>query len=261
MISIITINFNNKAGLQETIESVVSQSNKLFEYIVIDGGSTDGSVEVIKEHAGNITYWVSEKDRGVYNAMNKGIEKATGDYLIFLNSGDCLIHPQVLQNSCDFIKQFPGADVYFGDIVIVNDKSHPADIDWKHPEQIDLPFLKIETINHQAALIRASLFKELGSYPELYKIAADYWLWLQALLNNKSFKHVGFPMVYYDSNGISSANRALYRQEKQQIWDSLVPQCVQQLLDENERLKQVVAYKLVKAAIRINEQYQLFKSR
>lgn len=87
-ISIITVNFNNKDGLERTIKSVISQKPELYEYIIIDGGSTDGSVDVIKKHSQHIHYWVSEKDNGIYHAMNKGIAVATGDYCNFLNSGD-----------------------------------------------------------------------------------------------------------------------------------------------------------------------------
>ncbi|MDR2910496.1 MAG: glycosyltransferase [Bacteroidales bacterium] len=91
-LSIITINLNNVAGLQKTIESVVKQTFTDYEYIVIDGGSTDGSADIIKQHANKITYWVSEPDKGIYNAMNKGIRVAKGEYCLFLNSGDWLIN-------------------------------------------------------------------------------------------------------------------------------------------------------------------------
>ena len=90
-ISIITINYNNCEGLRRTIESVVNQTCRDFEYIIIDGGSTDGSVDVIKRYADNIDYWVSEPDKGIYNAMNKGIRMATGDYVQILNSGDMFV--------------------------------------------------------------------------------------------------------------------------------------------------------------------------
>jgi glycosyltransferase involved in cell wall biosynthesis len=89
-LSIITVNLNNKKGLNRTIESVIIQSFLNIQYIVIDGGSVDGSLQIIKEHTSHIFYWISEKDTGVYNAMNKGIAAATGDYLLFLNSGDVL---------------------------------------------------------------------------------------------------------------------------------------------------------------------------
>ena len=85
-LSIITINLNNAAGLRKTIQSVVNQTYIDFEYIIIDGFSSDGSIEVIKEYADRINYWVSEPDRGIYNAMNKGILKTSGEYIHFLNS-------------------------------------------------------------------------------------------------------------------------------------------------------------------------------
>lgn len=90
LISIITINYNNSIGLADTIRSVISQIDANYEYIVIDGGSTDDSVKVIKQYEDKLSYWVSERDRGIYHAMNKGIEQATGDYCLFLNSGDTL---------------------------------------------------------------------------------------------------------------------------------------------------------------------------
>ena len=96
--SIITINYNNKDGLEKTILSVINQTCQDFEYIIIDGGSTDGSVDVIKKYADRIDYWVSEPDKGIYNAMNKGIIKAKGEYLNFMNSGDCFYDNEVLSN-------------------------------------------------------------------------------------------------------------------------------------------------------------------
>lgn len=97
-ISIITINFNNKDGIEKTISSVVAQTYKDIQYIIIDGDSTDGSVEVIKKYHEDIDYWISEPDKGIYDAMNKGILKATGDYVLFLNSGDYLSIEELLTN-------------------------------------------------------------------------------------------------------------------------------------------------------------------
>ena len=96
--SIITVNYNNKDGLRKTIESVIHQTFRDFEFIVIDGGSTDGSAEVLKEYDAQIDYWVSEPDNGVYYAMNKGTRQAHGDYLNFMNSGDCLYDEKVLEH-------------------------------------------------------------------------------------------------------------------------------------------------------------------
>lgn len=97
-LTIITINLNNKAGLQTTIDSVIAQTYKDFEWIIIDGGSTDGSKELIEKYTNYIKYWVSEPDKGIYNAMNKGIKVAEGEYLQFLNSGDSLFSNSVLSD-------------------------------------------------------------------------------------------------------------------------------------------------------------------
>ena len=111
--TIITINFNNSAELRQTIESVLGQTMKDFEYIVIDGGATDGSVEVIKDYADHIDYWVSEPDKGVYNAMNKGLGKAHGEYVNFMNSGDTFHSPNVLE---EVDRQIGDADILFGNV-------------------------------------------------------------------------------------------------------------------------------------------------
>ncbi|WAC41743.1 glycosyltransferase [Pedobacter sp. SL55] len=112
-ISIITINFNNQLGLEKTILSVINQTIKPFEYIIIDGGSTDGSKEIIESYSQSIQFWVSETDHGVYHAMNKGIEKATGDYLLFLNAGDRLYQNETIERVLS--KMEDNVDLYYGD--------------------------------------------------------------------------------------------------------------------------------------------------
>ena len=101
MLSIITINYNNINGLQNTLQSVFCQSRHDFEWIVIDGGSTDGSKELLEKYTNRINYWVSEPDHGIYEAMNKGIKVAKGDYLQFLNSGDCLADKDIIKQFCE----------------------------------------------------------------------------------------------------------------------------------------------------------------
>ena len=96
-LSIITVNRNNAGGLKKTIDSVTAQTYTGFEFIIIDGASEDDSPRIIREHAGRLSYWISEPDNGTYDAMNKGIRAATGEYCLFLNSGDFLIHPGVLE--------------------------------------------------------------------------------------------------------------------------------------------------------------------
>lgn len=112
-LSIITINYDNKEGLLKTILSVVNQINHDYEYIIIDGGSNDGSVDIIKDYADKIDYWVSSKDKGIYNAMNKGIDVAKGEYCIFMNSGDTFYDSNTLK-LC--IPCLDGTDVLAGDV-------------------------------------------------------------------------------------------------------------------------------------------------
>jgi glycosyltransferase involved in cell wall biosynthesis len=258
-LSIVTINFNNSSGLKKTIESVAAQSFKEIEYLIIDGASTDDSTNIINEYANIISFFISEKDNGIYDAMNKGIANAKGDFLLFLNSGDCLCAGDILEKCLVLMQKNAGADIYYGDIFVVNNKDNPETVHWTHPAKIDLQFLKVETLSHQASFIRSSLFKEFGFYPETYRIASDYWLWLKSLLNNKTFKYLNIPIAEYDFSGVSSQNRLLYKGEKEQIWKNLVPLCIQELLSENELYKKLTEYKLVKAAIQLNRKYQGLK--
>jgi glycosyltransferase involved in cell wall biosynthesis len=262
-VSIITINYNNALGLDKTLKSVFSQSNKNYEYLIIDGGSTDTSTEIIKQHSKKISYWVSERDSGIYNAMNKGIAKATGEYLVFLNSGDCFSEPETLQRCHDHIAKHPSADIYYGDIFVVNDKSQHEKWLKVHPVTLSLSYFKFNTINHQASLIKSQLFSEINHYPENYKVASDYWFFLKCLLSDKKFAHMSFAMVNYDLTGISFCDYDNYKQEKKLIWESLVPQCVQDITTEYEEckanLKKLLNFKMVRAAISFNERYQSIK--
>ena len=117
-ITIITINFNNQNGLQKTMDSVFRQTNKDFQYIVIDGGSSDGSKELIERNQSKINHWVSEPDNGIYHAMNKGIEKATGEYLLFLNSGDELINELVVEKVTPLLHT---EDIISGNLIVDED--------------------------------------------------------------------------------------------------------------------------------------------
>lgn len=157
--SIITINYNNKEGLRKTIESVVGQSFRDFEYIIIDGGSTDGSIEVIKEYAGKVDYWVSEPDKGIYHAMNKGVLQAHGEYLNFMNSGDEFYNNGVLQEVAPSLD----SDIVVGKIV------HGTEVWGFHKEDITLMDLIRGTVLHQASFFRKELFDE-NRYGAIYRI-------------------------------------------------------------------------------------------
>ena len=193
-LSIITINLNNATGLQKTIESVVLQTFTDYEYIIIDGGSTDGSVEVIKQYVDKIYYWVSEPDRGVYHAMNKGIAQAKVEYCLFLNSGDWILQNDGLQYVFD---KNPVEDIFYCDAQLGEKKRI-------YPDQLTLLFFFESTITHQATFIKRSLFSTYGLYNEKYKIISDWEFFLKTIIKEQcSYQHIPFLFVYFDINGIS----------------------------------------------------------
>ena len=165
-LSIITINFNNLDGLKHTVESVINQTWKEFEYIIIDGASTDGSAEYIRNMQHHFNYWASEPDKGIYNAMNKGIKVANGDYLLFLNSGDYLINPFALQKSIGVLKS--NILIAFYALILANKSVKRVSKDYFN-------FIRKYSPPHQSTFIHKSLFL-INKYNECLEISSDY-LW------------------------------------------------------------------------------------
>ena len=214
-LSIITINYNDCIGLEKTIQSVISQSFKDFEFIVIDGGSTDGSVDEIKKYSDKIKFWVSEIDNGIYNAQNKGLKNASGEYCLFLNSGDYLVNDSVLKKVFSF--NFT-EDILFGDMKV----------DWNNgkitleqmPEKISLSHMYRDTIWHPVSFIKRAVFEKIGNYNEAYTMVADYEFFFRAIIVNKiSSKHLPFPISVFIFNGLSSnaENKATERAERSKV--------------------------------------------
>jgi len=213
-ISIITINFNNCFGLEKTITSVINQTYKNIEYIVIDGGSMDGSIDIIKQHASGIDYWVSEKDNGIFHAMNKGISKATGEYLLFMNSGDCLINSNVL----DTIFSSPlKQDIVYGNVYLIDNESRST---WCPPAKLSFDHFVQSSIPHQASFIKRRLFTKVGLYNEKMKISADWKFFLDAIVrHNCSYTKVEMFIAECEANGLSRKpdNQNLLREEYFQV--------------------------------------------
>ena len=215
-ICVITINRNNREGLLNTIQSVVSQIVPPDEFIIIDGASTDGSANLLTEYSKSITYSVSEPDNGIYNAMNKGVAAATSDYCIFMNSGDCFCGPDVIQK----LKESEvSADIICGNARLLEE---PPRI--KKPfEDITLRDLYKGSICHQSALIRTRLLRE-HPYDEALKIVADRKFFLQTLvLEGASYSTVDINIVDYDINGFSARNRFESEQEWKNVLWSAIP--------------------------------------
>lgn len=214
LISVITINYNNKNGLEETIKSVISQTYSLLEYIIIDGGSTDGSLDVIKKYNDKINYWISESDKGIYNAMNKGIIQAHGEYCIFMNSGDCFYDKDVLRNVFLEIQQ---ADIITG---ITQLKTKPIQF-WYPPKEISFKWFHMASISHQASFIRTNLLIE-NPYNENFRIVSDWVFFMQTLIiNNCTYKPIQTIICIFDMEGIS--NTKSFEKERQLAFQQMFP--------------------------------------
>lgn len=218
--TIITINYNNKEGLAKTIQSVLSQTYNDCQFIIIDGGSTDGSVDIIKKYADHIDYWVSEPDRGRYPAMNKGIKQAIGDYLNFMNSGDTFHSPTVLE---DIAKMNLSEDIITGGF-------YDQEKGIKHiikPQEVTLLTMLKNTFNHQATFIKRHLFDK-RLYDENYVIQSDAKYNFESIIfDNCSVRIIDYIVANYDFNGISS-NLAIVDKEWDQMLAELFPKRILQ---------------------------------
>ena len=195
-LSIITVNLNNCDGLPKTIDSVISQTFKDFEWIVIDGGSTDGSRELIELYSEHFAYWVSEPDKGIYNAMNKGMRVAQGEYLQFLNSGDCLKDSATLY---DVFFNFHGGDIIYGDCAVRVSDTVQQEIHYK--PVFSLKLLLDGSINHQSSFIKRKLLQD-EPYDETLRIVSDRKFFIRKALEGKSFVHINRTISTFDINGI-----------------------------------------------------------
>ena len=244
-ISIITINYNDAQGLAKTLQSVSDQhipDGFELEHIIVDGGSTDGSVEVIRDYATvhHTLYtirWVSEKDKGVYNAMNKGIRMATGDYIQILNSGDILAAPDVLAKMSDFVKRYTvhrpeavtpyteNAGIFYGNMIR---QRADGTIEGKSG-QVPYSLLNYftSTMNHDCCWIKRSLFEEYGLYDENLKIVSDWKWFLQAIgLGHVKPVYVDIDMTIFDTTGISERNLGLRNEERRKVLEDVLPPAV-----------------------------------
>jgi glycosyltransferase involved in cell wall biosynthesis len=199
-LSIITINYNDLAGLKNTVDSVTNQRWKEYEHIIIDGGSTDGSSDYIKNNAQYFSYSVSEPDKGIYNAMNKGIAKANGEYLLMLNSGDVLHNGEVLGKVFD--KTNYTQDIIYGDV----DRESKGVVFTESifPDKLTFGFLRNGMISHQAVFFKRKLHNIVGLYDETLKYGADWhFIILSVCKYNASYIHLNFKMAICSADGLT----------------------------------------------------------
>ena len=322
-LSIITINYNNAEGLRKTLASVASQTYPHIEHIIIDGGSTDGSVEIIRQYADNqakgerlkakgtgnevkgeengeadsnnnstpiytnlhqstppthIVRWISEKDTGIYNAMNKGIRMATGDYIQILNSGDILAADDVTERMMAALAQQAKGErlkakgmenseaddpssrlsplasrlencpaIFYGNMTKVNAAGQV--VGKSGYTEYSLRQFYSSTLNHDCAYIRKDLFEEYGLYDENLKIVSDWKWYLQAIgLGRVKPEYVDIDVTIFDDGGISETNLALRNKERRQVLEELLPPAVLWDYDthafEMEQMKRLRRWKL-----------------
>ncbi len=197
-LSIITINRNNAFGLRETMASVLKQVNLEFEYIVIDGASEDESVNVIKENQEKLTYWESKPDNGIYHAMNKGIDKANGEYVLFLNSGDYLFNDRVI---VDALSRLGASDLMYGKLLISQKGKF---IEHLFPEKLTFKFFLTKSLPHPCTFIRKKLFGKVGYYNEQLKIVSDWEFFVRAVcIFNCTYEYLNSTIAVIDTDGIS----------------------------------------------------------
>lgn len=215
-LSIITINYNNADGLLRTIESIMPHCSEDIEYIIIDGASTDSSIKHIQKYTEQISYLVSEPDKGVFDAMNKGLSKATGDYLLFMNSGDILNKDIDLKKTISHLAG--GEDIIFHNIEIANCHNAKKQVN-TCPDYIDFKFFAERSLPHQASFIKTEVLKTYGGYNDSMKLAADWAFFADAIcLRQCSYKHINecFSTYYLDGISSDSANHALLWEEKEE---------------------------------------------
>lgn len=215
-ISVITVCYNNLKGLQRTVDSVISQTAQDYEFIIIDGDSTDGTKEYLQGLKG-VGYWVSEPDKGIYNAMNKGVRMAQGEYCIFMNSGDTFYNGNVLKNAASLLN---GKDFYMGNTVtVLGIRKHKV----YSPGSLTLDFLFDGFISHQSTFTKTSLLKK-RPYNENLKIASDWEFFVtENLLHIRTYEHLDLFVSKFELNGISYTNQDLSLKERAEILEGNVP--------------------------------------
>ena len=240
-LSIITINYNNAEGLRKTLASVASQTYRDIEHIIIDGGSSDGSVDVIREYESTnrscdnplIFIWSSEPDNGIYNAMNKGIRKAAGEYVWILNSGDCVGAEDTVERMMNVIKESSmRIPVLMGNILHIYSDGRKSCKKKQQPNSALIPkpidasmftFYR-GTIPHDAAFVRRDLFEKYGLFDETMKICADWKLYLNMIaLGDVVPMYVNLDVVLFDMSGISNVDNECLLAERRLYMEQVLP--------------------------------------
>lgn len=266
ILTIITINRNNAAGLERTMQSVAAQTRTDFEYVVVDGASTDGSQDVILEQAasfGERIKLISEPDGGIYSAMNKGIRMATGDYVQFLNSGDCLVSKDVVSRLLAALEENRFPSILYGNMLknlstgqLFRDRCFAG-------KEITLLGMFHGCLNHSPAYIRRSLFSKYGEYAEELRICSDWKWYMKAIVLGEEIPcYIDIDVSLFDMNGISESNKDLLNNERTTLLQEMIPHGIlsdyNKWYDDIMILSRIKRYPLFYKAVKLLERL-LFK--
>ena len=211
----------------KTMQSVLNQTSNEFEYVIVDGASKDGSIDIIRKYAplfGPRLKWISEPDKGIYNAMNKGIEMASKGYVEFLNSGDCIAGADVVEKMLKALEENGKPSILYGNMLkampdgkILKDRCFAGQV---------ITFLGFYTgtLNHSPTYIRKDLFEKYGLYDESLKIVSDWKWFLQAIIfGGEKPAYINTDVTLFDMTGISETNKELVKTERTQVLEELIP--------------------------------------
>lgn len=215
ILSIITINLNNSSGLKKTIDSVIPFLSNEIEFLILDGQSTDGSIELIKNAQQHLSYWISEKDAGIYAAMNNGIRRAKGKYVLFLNSGDMFLDDVSIQEVILLFNSNP-------DILSCCIQVETEDNKYvlrKPLEKFQKMEILLNCLPHQSTFIKRSLFLEHGFYDESFKIAADLEFWLRIVDHPIKYNHSSLVLSCMEKEGLGASKSATHFKERLRIFN------------------------------------------
>lgn len=230
-LTVITVCRNNLQGLRRTYRSVVEQTARSeFEWIIIDGDSTDGTKEWLAAHDSEIDRWISEPDTGIYNAMNKGVRLASGDYCLFINSGDYLFSLNAIADASKFLDNT--TDFIYTDLDVYTPQKKRHNL-WIYPDKLSAVYLKRGSLPHPSTLIRSNLLKN-DPYNEKNKIVSDWeFFYRQIVLKNATYKKISGTISTFVLDGISSDYGNAIRQQLI-VYGQITPNILKEAIDESE---------------------------
>ena len=214
--SIITVTFNAEKYIKQTIESVITQSYSGIEYIIIDGNSSDNTVSIVKKHKENFIHFISEPDNGLYDAMNKGLSAATGDYVWFINAGDFLKNVRIVEEVAHIVKKNMLPDIIYGETDLIDNTGNVfAERRLRAPRQLTWESFRMGMlVSHQAFIVKRDICPE---YNLNYRFSADFDWCIRCMKKAKTIINSGSRLVNYQYEGTTTANRKASLKERYQI--------------------------------------------